>query len=146
MSAASLVADLRRRGVELSAAGDRIRYRAPRGTLTEADLAAIRAHRDEVLAELRQAGRPEDDLAADPILEARQGLGAVLLHSRRFGELWLALTEPMAAEVRAEEARRPEPRPVLLPQDVIALKGNSEAAVRAVLEVASVFPSARIVQ
>lgn len=145
MTVAALVADLRRRGVQLTPAGDQIRYRAPRGTLTEVDLAAIRTHRDEVLAELLRSDRAGADLGVDPILDVRQELGAVLLRSRRFGrEIWMALTEPMAAEIRAEEAQRPEPRPVLLPEDVISLSQKPEAAVRAALDIAGVFPGSRV--
>ncbi len=46
----------------------------------------------------------------------------------------------------AEEAQRSEPRAVLLPADVTALKGKSKAAVRAALDVARTFAGSRVVQ
>ena len=52
----------------------------------------------------------------------------------------------MAAELRAEEAQRSEPRPVLLPDDIANLRGKSEAAIKAALQVAGVFPGAKVIQ
>ncbi len=95
MTAAALLSDLRRRGVKLSAEGDQLRYRAPRGTLRPADLEALRIHKLELLAELSQARA--EDLAAAPIAEARLEPGAVLIASPKYGEIWVAL------------ARRPRP-------------------------------------
>jgi hypothetical protein len=168
MSAAALVSAFRARGVELIPDGGALRYRAPRGVLTDADLEALRAHKAALLAELRgQPDRPDHlgavggddvgdhdhlvggdhDLAAGPVLETREQPGAVLIRSARFGrDVWLALTEDMAAELRAEEAERPEPRPVLTPADVARLRGKPAEAVRAVLEVAAVFGTARVLQ
>src|SRR5438445_13594735 len=60
MSAAALLTDLLRRGVRLEAAPDGLHYRAPRGTLTDADRASLRAHRDELLALLRAGDQPAD--------------------------------------------------------------------------------------
>ena len=75
----------------------------------------------------------------------RQPIGAVLIESRRFGcEVWLAMDPGMAEELASEEARRDAPRPVLRPADIAALRGKPEAAIRAVLEVAKVFPGARV--
>ena len=48
MSAASLLAELRARGIAMAAAGDKLRYR-PATALTDADRAALRASRDELL-------------------------------------------------------------------------------------------------
>ena len=139
MTAVALLADLRRRGVVLTPAGDQIRYRAPRGALTEADRQAIRTHRDEVLAELR---RSEADLST----ETHQELGAVLIRSRRFGELWIALTDGIAAELRSEESERPAPRPVLLPADVTRLMNKPTATIEAVLNTMAVFPGSGLIQ
>jgi amino acid adenylation domain-containing protein len=50
LTGASLVKDLRKLGIELWADGDRLRYRAPKGTLTEVLRRAIAEHKSEVLA------------------------------------------------------------------------------------------------
>ncbi len=80
------------------------------------------------------------------IVQIREEVGAGLIASPRYGEVWIALTPGMAAELRAEEAQRSEPRPVLLPDDIAALRGKSEAAICAALEVARAFPGARVIQ
>ena len=144
MIAATLLSDLRRRGVELTAEGDHLRYRAPRGTLQPADLEELRAHKLSLLDVLRED--VAKDLAGAPIAETRsEDVGAVRVESPRFGPVWIGLTPGMADEIRAEEAQRSEPRPVLLTDDIAALRGKSEAAVRAALEVARAFPGARVV-
>ena len=95
---------------------------------------------------LDQLDDATEDLAAAPIIESRQEPGAVLIQSPRFGPVWIALAPGVADELRAEEAQRSEPRPVLLADDITALRGKSEAAVRATLGVARAFPGARVVQ
>ncbi len=55
MSAAALLDGLHRRGVRLRIDGDRLRWFAPVGVVTEADLNALRDHQAEVLAILREA-------------------------------------------------------------------------------------------
>jgi hypothetical protein len=71
----------------------------------------------------------------------------VRLYSRRFDqEVWIALSEDMAAELRAEEAGRPEPRPVLTPSDVMKLKDKRKETIRAVLNALAVFPGSGVVQ
>ena len=52
MSTPVLLEDLRRRGVAVSADGEHLRCRAPRGTLTRELLAAIGEHKATLLAEL----------------------------------------------------------------------------------------------
>lgn len=143
MTAAALMAQLRARGVDLQPEGDGVRYRARRGVLTPADLEALRAHKAELLAELRQAG---PDLTEGDALETRARLGSVLIRSPRFGEVWIAFGEDVATELQAEESERAEPRPVLLPADIATLRGKPEAAIRAALEVARAFPGARVMQ
>src|SRR5438552_5093934 len=54
MTANFLLADLRRRGVRLEPDRGGLRYRAPRGILTDADREALRQHRDELLALLAE--------------------------------------------------------------------------------------------
>ncbi|MFI9237356.1 amino acid adenylation domain-containing protein [Streptomyces sp. NPDC053079] len=56
-SIADLLTELSGRQVTLTVDGDRLRCRAPRGTLTDELLATIRARRDELLAHLRTAHR-----------------------------------------------------------------------------------------
>ncbi len=89
---------------------------------------------------------PGEDLDDAPIVESRQQIGAVRIRSAKYGVVWLALTASVAAELRAEEASREAPRPVLTGEDVARLRGKSEAAVRAVVEVATAFPGARVLQ
>lgn len=50
MTAAALLADLRHRDVVLFVEGGRLRYRGPRGAMTDADRAAVVDHRAELLA------------------------------------------------------------------------------------------------
>ena len=144
MTAAALLSSLRLRGVELTAEGDQLRYRAPRGTLRPTDLETLRAHKLSLLDVLREG--TAEDLGGAPIAAARSELSAVLIRSATYGEVWLALTAEMAANLRAEESQRPKPRPVLLPSDIARLRGKSEAAVRASLEVTRTLPGARVVQ
>ena len=144
MTAAALLSDLRQRGVELTAEGDQLRYRAPRGTLRPADFETLRAHKLSLLVALSED--TAEALAEASVIESRQEPGAVLIQSPRFGPVWIALAPSMADELRAEETQRPAPRPVLLPDDIAALRGKSEAAVRAALGVAWVFPGARVIQ
>lgn len=57
LSVHEFLADLRERGVSLTAEGDRIRCRAPHGVLTGTLLAAIRTRKSELLTHLRTARR-----------------------------------------------------------------------------------------
>ena len=50
----------------------------------------------------------------------------------------------LAAELRAEEAQRLEPRPVLTTADIAALAGKSEQAIKSTLEVFRIFGEARV--
>jgi hypothetical protein len=52
MTGADLVAELRGRGVILSARGERLAYDAPSGVVTAEVLAALKAHKTEILATL----------------------------------------------------------------------------------------------
>jgi hypothetical protein len=180
VTAADLLSELRRRGVELVPDGGDLCWRAPRGAVTAADLEALRAHKAALLAELRgQRHRPDgvdvvgghhrddggalgdadrgddggglldadDGLGTTSIPETREQPGAVLIRSARFGrEVWIALDPCMVPELQAEEAERPEPRPVLTPEDVARLRGKPEGAIRAVLNALAVFPGSRLMQ
>jgi hypothetical protein len=105
---------------------------------------------EALLRKLRERPAAEDADPAGldhlPIVEARERLGAVLLGSPRFGEVWLALDPCIVDELAAEEAQRAEPRPVLLAADVVRLRGKPEGAIRAALEVARAWPGSRVLQ
>jgi hypothetical protein len=57
MNVETLINGLHRRGVRLRFDGDRLRWFAPVGVVTEADLTALRQHKAEVLAILREEER-----------------------------------------------------------------------------------------
>lgn len=78
MTASTLLADLRRRGVLLVPEGTGLRYRAPRGILTDTDRAALRAHRDELLALLRDP-RAEILTSGEPLPDAEAAADVVAL-------------------------------------------------------------------
>ena len=63
MTAAELLAELRRRGVKLTVNGDRLRYEAPRGALTPELLEAMRQHKPELLRLLSRPPIPQDVVA-----------------------------------------------------------------------------------
>jgi hypothetical protein len=77
--------------------------------------------------------------------ETRERLGAVLIDSPRFGEVWIALDPCMVAELVAEEDASEDPRPVMLPEDMLRLRGRSPRAIATALEVLRRYPGARVV-
>ena len=139
MSASVLIANLQRRGVELAAEGDRLRYRAPRGALSPELLADLRSHKTEILAELIQDGNSASSAALESGVPA-----AILIDSPRYGEAWVCTDAEVAAVIRLEEQRRDQPRPVLMASDVSRLQGKSPEAITAVLNVVTTFPGARV--
>jgi hypothetical protein len=54
MSAAELLADFSRRGIQLTAEGERLSYDAPAGQLQASDLEKLRSHKSELLAYLNR--------------------------------------------------------------------------------------------
>ena len=137
--------ELRALGVSLVPEGEKLRYRGGRGVVTAALLAKIRARKPELL-ELLQRNPEELDLADEPILETRTGLAAVRIRSRLLGcEIWLAHDERTAADLRAEMAPE-QTLPVVLYDEIPKFRGKSPAMIRALFEVAKVFPGARLVQ
>jgi hypothetical protein len=108
--------------------------------------------KEEAVALARQrvararAGAPASELADAPVVAAREQLGAVLIRSPRFGEVWVVLEPSMATELIAEEAGRGEPRPVLLAEDLARLVGRPDEMIRAALAVLATFPGARVTQ
>ncbi|HME73007.1 MAG TPA: hypothetical protein VKM54_24515 [Myxococcota bacterium] len=69
-----------------------------------------------------------------------------LIRSPRFREVRLALEPSMVAQLAAEEARAPTPRPVLLAEDVARLHGKADEMIRATLAVWATSSSARLIQ
>ena len=59
MNPAALLSDLRSRGVELTADGDHLRYRAPRGVLSSGRLLELKSQKVEILALLGGEQQPE---------------------------------------------------------------------------------------
>jgi hypothetical protein len=57
MTEEALLDGLHRRGVRFRIDGERLRWFAPIGVVTEADLSALREHKAEVLAILREEAR-----------------------------------------------------------------------------------------
>ena len=55
MNASTVLEGLHRRGVKLRAAGDRLRWRAPAGVISHADVEALRVHKETILSLLRPA-------------------------------------------------------------------------------------------
>jgi hypothetical protein len=113
------------------------------GRSKDEDVALARQRVAEARA---RSGAPASELADAPVVVAREQLGAALVRSPRFGEVWMVLEPSMATELTADEAGCVEPRPVLLAEDVAHLRGKSEEMVRAALAVLAVFPSARLIQ
>jgi hypothetical protein len=90
MSATSLLADLRQRGVFLFRRGDELRWRAPKGTITPELLEWLRAHKQEILDLVDgQAPTPEEVLSS--IFEdVDRRRARVKIRSRLLGcDLWL---------------------------------------------------------
>ena len=86
------------------------------------------------------------DLDTAPVLATREQLGAVLIRSPRFGEVWLVLEPSMLTEFVAEESSRGDLRPALLAEHVAKLRGKSDEMIRAALRTFATFPSARLTQ
>ena len=57
MNVSAIIDDLHQRGVRLRVDGEVLRWVAPVGIVTEADLSALRNHKAEVLAILREEER-----------------------------------------------------------------------------------------
>ena len=60
MKPASLLAELRQRGIEVSLRGADIAYRGPKGAMTENLLAEFRAQKEEIIAELQTQSATDD--------------------------------------------------------------------------------------
>ncbi len=141
MNPATLLSDLRRRGVELTAEGDRLRYRAPRGVLSPELLDDLRSHKREILAKLTQY----EDSAEEDALKSGVPV-AFLIDSPQYGEVWVATDAGVAAAIQVEEQQRERPRPVLMAEDVAHLEHKSEKAIRGALNVCAIFPGAKVLR
>lgn len=141
-AAAAILSELRARGVRLELRGDRLLWRAPNEVPGEL-LEAARQQRAELVELLREASNAPQ-IGDGDLLVSRERLGAVLIRSPRFGEVCLALDPCMPPELVAEEDANEDPRPVLLPEDLVRLRGRSPRTIATSLEVLRRFPGARM--
>ena len=72
MKGAAFLGDLRCRGVQLRLEANGLRYRAPKGVLTDVDRAALREHRDALLMLLRSEAEASSP-PLDPCLNCNMG-------------------------------------------------------------------------
>jgi len=146
MHAQELLHTLEARGARLRVAeGGRLGIQ-PASALTDELRAEVRANRDALVEALRPqpAQASVSDLTDAPAIAVREQIGAVLIRSPRFGEVWVVLEGRMLWELLAEEQARPVPRLVLRGDQIARLKGKSDDAIRAVLNTLAVFPEAEI--
>ncbi len=95
MNAPEVVADLQARGVRLIGSGEKLRYEAPPGVLTPADLETMRAHKDEILRLLGAPspsktvakGRRSAEWHAEEVAHCVEAEGVCIFWSRLFGEM-----------------------------------------------------------
>ena len=73
MTAAAILTDLQHRGVDLFLDGDRIRWRAPKGVLTPADVETLTANKQEITAALQGAVGLLDDPNEREAIQAVDG-------------------------------------------------------------------------
>jgi len=144
VSAAQVIESLRARGGRLHLLpGDHLGV-SPASVLTDALRTEIRAHKTELVQVLREE---DGHLESAPALEVRrQQIGAVLIASPRFGEVWLCLDPCLAGQLRAEESQQPSPRPVLTVEELTHLRGKPPALVEAMLNTFAAFPGAAVLQ
>ncbi len=141
MRAPDLLAELHRRGVEIRAAGDRIRYR-PASKVPLELREEIRAHGSELLAELAPA-QHDDPLGIEDQepKELRVEPTAYLLYSRLLErEVWLCRDDQAAGEIAAEFPGVP----VLTFAEVPLLQGKPVELLRAIVATKACFPGARV--
>src|SRR5689334_21208230 len=145
MTVAGLMAELETRGIILSLADGEIRYRSPKGALTENDKTALRARRAEIIACLQARN------AARGLRAAGSKSGALTPSVAQ--EMWrafaggagegkpVALNIPMAASFRHdEEAVTAALRQVIARYDALRLRFEPQAGgLRALLNPADEF-------
>jgi hypothetical protein len=106
MTARDLLAALQEHGVELMAAGDRLRYRAPKGVLTN----ELRQMMREYKTALLQILRPEVPIAKAPGQTPVDGMSKSTKQSAldiRWGREkgWLLLTDPLTGQTHEVPAK-----------------------------------------
>ena len=150
MNTHSLLVELQRRGVILEARGDRLFF-WPVDAVPDDLLEHLREQKTAVLARLRSSSGPGTPLVDEDgrvfvdgseVRDDEEVEAAVLIRSELLGgrEVWIALSDQAAAEVLAEEQSRPNPRPVLRPEDLKRLEGRPAAMLDAALNAAVVWP------
>ncbi|MDK1021839.1 MAG: hypothetical protein QGD90_09420 [Candidatus Hydrogenedentes bacterium] len=106
MNVAAFITDLRRQGVELVVKGDRLRWRAPEGTMTPELIGALRHNKEAVITALVQpppatvivvrqyvdqaANYPADGKVQHRLRPALSSVPLTSLYSVRPGDEWLA--------------------------------------------------------
>lgn len=131
MTALALLDTLTRRGVRLLPDGDGLVIR-PASRLTDADRAAIREHKTELLRLL------------SPAFDADTGkLAAVMLRGSVVGDVWLvADTEALAEHPDIIRSGLP----VFFFDEIERLRGKTVDELRAIGMVKTVFPTGRVLQ
>ena len=143
MKAGELLDTLQARGARVHLLADDHLGVAPSSALTDDLRAEIRAHKTELIQVLRTE---DGSLGAASALEVRQQIGAVMIASPRFGQVWLALDPCMEGRLRAGESQRAVPRPVLTAADLAGLEGKPAGVVDAMLDTLAAFPDAAVLQ
>jgi len=86
LSAQALIADLTRRGVELTVNADRLRWRAPKGTVGPEEMAAMRRHKTAIIDLLsRRQDGGQSDPKGDTPAAWRVWYRARIQHHKRLG-------------------------------------------------------------
>jgi hypothetical protein len=141
MTAASILTELRTRGVELIPEGTGLRCRAPRGTLTPELRQTIADHKPELLAALTAAERIKPTQRSFD-LDAGE-LAAVKLVNTVIGDCWLVADDDALAEhpdiIRAG-------LPVFFFDEVEQLRGKTTAELKAIGLLKTTFPTSRVLQ
>ena len=135
MTAADLFREARSRGVELLESAGELRYRAPRGALTERLRAELSAHREELLDLLSSATElcsPDD---VEQVL-ADATVAAAIFHSRALGRDFVLARDEAALDALTEPDRA---LPVLFFTECDELAKLGVEGLRAVLEVRAAF-------
>jgi hypothetical protein len=145
-----LLSELRNRGVTLEVQGDRLRFH-PKTAVPRELVEDLRNHKAILLEELRSETQSclELDLVNSPVAEIRKiraQLRPKLIRLAGYGEVWLVLTDQMAAEVAENERHRGAPRPVVLIDDLAGLRTKSTAMTKLILNVLKEFPGSRVIQ
>ena len=88
MDAVALLADLKKRGVELEPRGKKLHCRAPEGTLTPELLAVLQEHKSALLALLARSCCPGYDRRAGPPVSIVDGCDLHSISAAQVAEWW----------------------------------------------------------